>query len=126
MTEAAFTTELLESGNLLVGPWRSPKQMLHAQVYDSHASIHDDATAQKLGFQGGTIEGPTHFSQFAPIGESVLGKQRFEAGCLSAHYRNPVFEGEEVQTRIERTKGGERISAIGMTRKDGTEILRGT
>ena len=50
MTEPAFTTELLENGNLLVGPWRSSKQMLHAQVYDSHASIHDDATAQKLGF----------------------------------------------------------------------------
>ena len=67
MTEPAFTTELLERDHLLVGPWRSPKQMLHAQVYDSHASIHDDATAQKLGFQGGTIEGPTHFSQFAPL-----------------------------------------------------------
>ena len=56
MTEAAFTTEILESGNLLTGPWRRPAQMLHAQVYDSHASIHDDATAQKLGFQAGTIE----------------------------------------------------------------------
>src|SRR4051812_29300171 len=67
MREAAFTTEILESGEVLVGPWRSPKQLLHAQVYDSHASIHDDATAQKLGFQGGTIEGPTHFSQFAPL-----------------------------------------------------------
>ena len=26
MTEAAFTTELSESGELLVGPWRSPKR----------------------------------------------------------------------------------------------------
>ena len=73
MTEAAFRTEIVERGNLLVGPWRSPKQMLHAQVYDSHASIHDDATAQKLGFQGGTIEGPTHFSQFAPLVRADLG-----------------------------------------------------
>ena len=73
MTAAAFTTEILERDNLLVGPWRSPKQMLHAQVYDSHASIHDDATAQKLGFQGGTIEGPTHFSQFAPSVRADLG-----------------------------------------------------
>src|SRR5438876_12264560 len=86
MTEAAFTTEVLESGNLLVGPWRSPKQMLNAQVYDSHASIHDDATAQKLGFQGGTIERPTHFSQFAPLCASVWGQSWFEAGCVSAHY----------------------------------------
>jgi hypothetical protein len=62
----AFDTTITETANALAGPWRRPHQMLHAQVYDSHASIHDDATAQKLGFQGGTIEGPTHFSQFAP------------------------------------------------------------
>ena len=126
MTEAAFRTELLERDNLLVGPWRSPKQMLHAQVYDSHASIHDDATAQKLGFQGGTIEGPTHFSQFAPLCERIWGKAWLETGCLSAHYRNPAFEGEEVQAHIEKPKPGQTVCAIGMTKRDGTEILRGT
>src|SRR5882757_2113404 len=126
MTEAAFTTELLESGSLLVGPWRSPRQMLHAQVYDSHASIHDDATAQKLGFQGGTIEGPTHFSQFAPLCERIWGKAWFETGCLSAHYRNPAFEGEEVQASVEKPQAGQTITPIGMTKRDGTEILRGT
>jgi hypothetical protein len=126
MTEAAFTTEILERDNLLVGPWRSPKQMLHAQVYDSHASIHDDATAQKLGFQGGTIEGPTHFSQFAPLCGRIWGNTWFETGCLSAHYRNPAFEGEEVQASIEKPKPGQTTCAIGMTKRDGTEILRGT
>ncbi|NOJ38353.1 hypothetical protein [Bradyrhizobium australiense] len=126
MTEPAFRTEILESGNLLVGPWRSPRQMLHAQVYDSHASIHDDATAQKLGFQGGTIEGPTHFSQFAPLCERIWGQAWFETGCLSAHYRNPVFEGEEVQANIEKPKPGQTTCAIGMTKRNGTEILRGT
>ena len=122
----AFDTEIAESNGVLTGPWRKPMQMLHAQTYDSHASIHDDATAQKLGFQGGTIEGPTHFSQFAPLCERVWGKEWFETGCLSAHYRNPVFEGEEVQASIERPKAGQDICAIGMTRKDGAEILRGT
>src|SRR5882724_9531511 len=126
MTEAAFTIEILESGNVLTGPWRKPVQMLHAQVYDSHASIHDDATAQKLGFQGGTIEGPTHFSQFAPICERIWGKAWFETGCLSAHYRNPAFEGEEVQAVIAMPKSGEKSCVIGMTKRDGTEILRGT
>jgi len=126
MAEAAFTIEILESGNLLTGPWRKPAQMLHAQVYDSHASIHDDATAQKLGFQGGTIEGPTHFSQFAPLCERIWGNAWFETGCLSAHYRNPAFEGEEVQANIEKPKPGQTTVAIGMTKRDGTEILRGT
>ena len=122
----AFDTEIAESDGVLTGPWRQPKQMLHAQTYDSHASIHDDATAQKLGFQGGTIEGPTHFSQFAPLCERAFGQAWFETGCLSAHYRNPVFEGEEVQASIEMPKPGEDICAVGMTRRDGTEILRGT
>ena len=126
MTEPAFRTELLESGNLLTGPWRKPAQMLHAQTYDSHASIHDDATAQKLGFQGGTIEGPTHFSQFAPLCERIWGPAWFETGCLSAHYRNPAFEGEEVQANIEKPKPDQTTVAIGMTKRDGTEILRGT
>jgi hypothetical protein len=126
MSEPAFRTEILERDNLLVGPWRSPKQMLQAQIYDSHASIHDDATAQKLGFQGGTIEGPTHFSQFAPLCERIWGQAWFETGCLSAHYRNPAFEGEEVQANIEKPKPGQTTCAIGMTRRDGTEILRGT
>jgi hypothetical protein len=126
MSSAAFETAISQSGNLLVGPWRSPKQMLHAQTYDSHASIHDDATAQKLGFQGGTIEGPTHFSQFAPLCERIWGKAWFETGCLSAHYRNPAFEGEEVQANIEMPAPGATTCAIGMTKHDGTEILRGT
>jgi hypothetical protein len=122
----AFDIEITEGNGTLTGPWRQPKQMLNAQTYDSHASIHDDATAQKLGFQGGTIEGPTHFSQFAPLCERIWGKEWFETGCLSAHYRNPVFEGEEVQASIEQPKPGQTICAIGMTRRDGTEILRGT
>ena len=126
MSSAAFDTAISESGNLLMGPWRSPKQMLHTQTYDSHASIHDDATAQKLGFQGGTIEGPTHFSQFAPLCERIWGKAWFETGCLSAHYRNPAFEGEEVQASIEMPAPGATACVIGMTKRDGTEILRGT
>ena len=123
---AAFDTEISERDNWLFGPWRSPRQMLHAQVYDSHASIHDDATAQKLGFQGGTIEGPTHFSQFAPLCERIWGKDWFETGCLSAHYRNPAFEGEDVQASVEKPQAGQSMTTIGMTKRDGTEILRGT
>ena len=69
MPTQTFDTQISETDMLLTGPWRRPKQMLDAQIYDSHASIHDDATAQKLGFQSGTIEGPTHFSQFAPLCE---------------------------------------------------------
>jgi hypothetical protein len=122
----AFDTIITESAGSLAGPWRRPRQMLHAQVYDSHASIHDDATAQKLGFQGGTIEGPTHFSQFAPLCVSVWGNAWFETGCISAHYRNPSFEGEEVQAVMAKPAPGQQQCAIQMVKRDGTEVLRGT
>jgi hypothetical protein len=122
----AFETPITESADSLAGPWRRPRQMLHAQTYDSHASIHDDATAQKLGFQGGTIEGPTHFSQFAPLCERLWGEAWFETGCLSAHYRNPAFEGEEVQAILAKPQAGQSQTAIQMVKRDGTEVLRGT
>jgi hypothetical protein len=122
----AFETAITETPDSLAGPWRRPHQMLHAQTYDSHASIHDDATAQKLGFQGGTIEGPTHFSQFAPLCERLWGKAWFERGCISAHYRNPSFEGEEVQAIVAKPEPGQRLSSIQMVKRDGTEVLRGT
>jgi hypothetical protein len=122
----AFDTAIDETADHLVGPWRRPHQMLHAQVYDSHTSIHDDATAQKLGFKGGTIEGPTHFSQFAPLGERLWGQAWFENGCLSAHYRNAAFEGEEVQAILKKPAPGQSQAEIQMVKRDGTEVLRGT
>jgi hypothetical protein len=122
----AFETAITETPDSLTGPWRRPHQMLHAQTYDSHASIHDDATAQKLGFQGGTIEGPTHFSQFAPLCERLWGKAWFERGCISAHYRNPSFEGEEVQAMLAKPAPGQNLCSIQMVKRDGTEVLRGT
>jgi hypothetical protein len=126
MTAHAFDTEITETEGALIGPWRQPLQMLQAQTYDAHASIHDDATAQKLGFKGGTIEGPTHFSQFAPLGARLWGQAWFESGCLSAHYRSVCYEGEEVQAILSKPLPGTSQCQIQMVKRDGTEVLRGT
>lgn len=126
MTANAFATEITETADALIGPWRKPRQMLQAQTYDAHASIHDDATAQKLGFKGGTIEGPTHFSQFAPLGARLWGQAWFESGCLSAHYRSVCYEGEEVQAILSKPLPGTSQCQIQMVKRDGTEVLRGT
>jgi acyl dehydratase len=126
MPRKLFETEITDDGASLAGPWRAPKQMLAEQVYDDHASIHDDATAQRLGFRGGTIEGPTHFSQFAPLGERIWGRAWFESGCLSAHYRNPVFAGEEVRAMMAMPAPGALQTEIRMVKRDGAEVLRGT
>ncbi|HZY12560.1 MAG TPA: hypothetical protein VFE89_07325 [Beijerinckiaceae bacterium] len=124
MRNGPFATPIERSGNALTGPWRAPLQMLAEQQYDEHASIHDDATAQKLGFRGGTIEGPTHFSQFAPLGFALWGERWFSEGCISAHYRNAVYEGERVRAIM--TRAGEDYAVITMEKEDGTEVLRGS
>jgi hypothetical protein len=126
MVLKAFDTVILDAGETFIGPWRRPQQMLASQVYDDHASIHDDATAQKMGFKGGTIEGPTHFSQFAPLCERLWGESWFETGCISAHYRNAVFAGEEVQAVVAKPKDAQSQVDIHMLKRDGTEVLRGT
>jgi hypothetical protein len=126
MTRCGFATTVEREGGALAGPWCAPVQMLAEQSYDDHASIHDDSTARKLGFRGGTIEGPTHFSQFVPLGVSVWGQRFLECGCISAHYRNVVFEGEEVRAFMSRPSDGGGHAEIWMQKKDGTEVLRGS
>jgi hypothetical protein len=123
---SAFDTKITEQDGVLSGPLRAPKQMLAAQEYDGHTSIHDDATAKKLGFKAATIEGPTHFSQFAPLGFALWGERWVSAGCISAHYRSPVFEGEEVTAFARRPENHGAQAEIWMLRANGDEILRGT
>lgn len=122
----AFATEIGDADGVLSGPLRSPRQMLQVQAYDGHASIHDDATAQKLGFKGGTIEGPTHFSQFVPLAHRLWGDAFLSTGCLSAHYRNAVYEGERVRAFLKPHGADAAVADIRMERDDGTEILAGT
>jgi hypothetical protein len=123
---AGFDTAISDQAGVLSGPLRAPKQMLAEQQYDGHTSIHDNATAQKLGFKGATIEGPTHFSQFAPLGYALWGELWLRRGCISAHYRAPVYEGEEVRAFMQRPESNGVQSEIWMLRANGDEILRGT
>lgn len=121
-----FDTPIADLDTEIAGPMRAPLQMLASQTYDGHASIHEDDTAQKLGFKGGTIEGPTHFSQFDPLAVHLFGEAWFETGCISVQYRNPVFEGEKVQAFASKPHDGAHRSDIRMEREDGAAILLGT
>ena len=40
---------------------------------DQKGSIHDDATASKLGFRGGTVAGSVHMDAFPPLLLRVFG-----------------------------------------------------
>jgi hypothetical protein len=122
----AFDTQIEDSTDTLAGQWRMPRQMLNNQQYDGHVSIHDDSMAQKLGFKGGTIEGPTHFSQFIPLCVALWGDKFLSEGCLSAHYRNACYEGDKVRAFVAKPAAGATQTTIWMQREDGTEVLKGT
>ena len=107
----------------LRGPLRQPRQMLADQEYGGHASIHDDAMAEKLGFRAGPIEGPTHFSLFPPLLARIWGNAWFERGCLSSHYLNMVVEGEEVRAFAEIPPAGAVSTRVWAEKADGTPVL---
>ena len=119
-----FTTPLTRDGDSLVGPSRSPVQMLADQSYDDHLSVHDEATAGSLGLSGAPIEGPTHFSQFDPIGFELWGPHWFESGCISSHFSTMVVEGQQV--RAHATTTGPTSASITAVRDDDATVLTGT
>jgi hypothetical protein len=100
--------------------------MLAEQRYDGHKSIHDDATAERLGLRAGPIEGPTHFSQFDPLLVHVFGPAWFETGCISVHYQNMVVDGEEVRAFVQPAAPGRRLARVWAEKRDGTPVLTGT
>jgi len=107
----------------IAGPLRHPRQMLGDQEYGGHASIHDDAMAEKLGFRAGPIEGPTHFSLFPPLLEKIWGRAWHEQGCISSHYLNMVVEGEAVRAFAEIPPDGARMTRVWAEKADGTPVL---
>ena len=108
----------------LVGPFRSPAQMLAEQSLGGGVSVHDDAAAANLGLAGAPIEGPTHFSQIDPLAVARWGQRWFEDGCVSSHFLNMVVEGEQVRASLTPTTA--TAATIGAEKLDGTPVLSGT
>lgn len=106
----------------LSGPLRKPAQMLQEQEYGGHASIHDDKMADKLGFRGAPIEGPTHFSLYPPLFDRIWGKAWFERGCISAHYQTMVVEGEETRAFAVLPAPGATRTRAWVEKADGTPV----
>lgn len=117
--DTGFTTKLK-----IMGPFRSPAQMLAEQEVDGHASVHDGDQAADLGLAGAPIEGPTHFSQFDPLATALYGPAWFEHGCISSHFRTMVVEGEQVQAIAMTTSS--RTARIEAYKADGTPVLEGS
>jgi hypothetical protein len=88
-------------------------------------SIHDDATATRLGFRGGTVAGSVHMDQCASLLAEEYGKVWFERGALSLYFRNATTDGERVQAQCEVPHDGRQV-AVWVRREDGLEVAEGT
>jgi hypothetical protein len=89
-------------GATLVGPRRTPRNM----AGEVQGSIHEDATAKRLGFRGGTVAGSIHMDQFVPLLVDLYGERWFEGGNLSLLFKRPTVDGEAVIAQA--TPGVER------------------
>ena len=87
-------------------------------------SIHDDATAEKLGFRGGTVAGDVHMVQFPPVLERFFGDAWWRTGLLSLDFKFATVDQERVRVIAEPTDNPD-VAQVFMERDDGTLICSG-
>jgi len=94
---------------------------------NASGSIHDQATATKLGFRGGTVAGSNHMDLFAPLAAKAFGKAWWETGSLSLYFRNATIDREPVSARMKVPPRGEDVQTdVWMNREDGMLVCEGT
>jgi hypothetical protein len=108
----------------IAGPVREPRN----RAARATGSIHDDATASKLGFRGGTVAGSVHMDQFPPLLLEAFGPAWFETGSLSLYFTFATIDGEPVQAFVERPPPGATDAQVRawMSTPDGRLVAEGT
>jgi hypothetical protein len=92
---------------------------------DAAGSIHDDRTAARLGFRGGTVAGSIHMDQFAPVLLDAYGEPWFERGWLSLYFQNATTDREPVRAYAQEPDASGAPIEAWMLRADGLEVMRG-
>jgi hypothetical protein len=120
-----FHIEHLEGG-VVAGPWRRPPNT----AAGSKGSIHDDATAQKLGLRGGTIAGSFHMEQFVPLLCELFGRRWLETGSLSLYFEYATRDEEAVRCFARLPEGdatrGDVRNEVWMDHESGRRVAAGT
>ena len=90
-------------------------------------SIHDDATASKLGFRGGTVAGSIHMELFPPLLVEAFGNRWFETGSLSLYFVNATTDREPVRAFLRQPAGAADAQVDAwVLRDDGMRVAEGT
>lgn len=84
----------------------------HNTATQSQNKIHDDDVARRFGFRGGLVPGVDVYAYLAHVPAALWGLDWSAHGTLSARFRTPVYDGDQVQVRagrLTRTDDGESI-----------------
>jgi len=103
--------------------WTSEFRKPRNSAAEVKGSIHDDATASKLGFRGGTVAGSIHMDQFVPGLLKLYGDQWFETGGMSLYFTKATVDAEAVQATVE---AGVERARLTMHDEPGDQICEGT
>jgi hypothetical protein len=103
----------------VTGEFRSPVN----SAAQSKGSIHDNATASKLGFKGGTVAGSIHMDQFAPVALKLYGEDWWKRGNMSFYFRQATVDREPVRAF---GRAGEPHARLWMLNEPGALIAEGT
>src|SRR5258708_1913044 len=101
------------------GEFRKPRN----SAAEVKGSIHDDATASKLGFKGGTVAGSIHMDQFVPGLLEIYGDRWFETGAMSLYFTQATVDAEAVRATVEP---GDERARLTMHNEAGAQICEGT
>lgn len=101
----------------------------HNAATASENKIHDDAVARQHGFTGGLVPGITVFGYLTTPIVDAWGVSWLERGSLSARFRKPIYEGDDVTVSgtaasddgaltsdLEACNGSEDVCAVGQAR----------
>ncbi len=123
-TIEAATAAIEERDGVLAGPTKAPANLASGL---GAGSIHDDKTAQRLGFSGGTVAGSVHMQQFPPMLVRAFGPEWFERGGLSCYFQNATTHGIPVKPfgRVPDRRTDAQME-IWAEKEDGTRVLEGT
>ncbi len=116
--------EITITDGQIVGPLRRSVN----QAQGVRGSIHDDATATKLGFRGGTVAGSIHLELFPPLLLEAFGPRWFERGSLSMNFRNATTDREAVRAKVVQPPLEQKDAQVTATveREDGMLVAEGT
>ncbi len=106
--------------SVLASEWRRPTNTSANEA----GGIHDDKTAQKLGFAGGTVAGSLHMEQFPPLLVAHFGEDWWRHGGMSLYFKQATFDGDPVRCFFDAES--DIRGKIWMENEAGDLIMSGT